>query len=158
VIIGTLMCIGYFAAPERAVVSAPAAQVSAVDVETYVEELPRGEWTEGAFDAEAVELFRQLVHSEVLGELEEAVATAAGEAASRQVDLHTDAQLSEFNGRRLIFVFFSAPGLARGVNAIGVVGDSLMNVACVNEAGQSIELEHGACLERLQEAFPAPHL
>jgi hypothetical protein len=120
-----------------------------------VDRVPRGEWTESAFDDEAAEQFRLSVHASVLTELEGEMTKAAGASASGPVDLHADAQLSEFNGRRIILVFFSASALTRGVSAAGIVGDSLVAVTCVREGVRSVPLDEGSCFERLQEAYPA---
>ena len=154
-IISGMLIIGHFvreASDDSSTVNpAPTKDV----VEVHVEHLPRGNWTENAFDDSAAERFRVIVQENVLRQLEAAMDQAGSTSVPQPIDLSTEAQISDFNGRRIIVVYMSSPSLLRGVTTIGVVGDNLVQVTCMSEQGRSIALDRGPCFEGLQEAYEA---
>jgi uncharacterized membrane protein len=155
VIYFALLGIGYMA-PERLDSSAqPQVARPERTIETNVDRLPRGEWTEDAFDEESVEQLRERVHANVLENIQRDLERAGHETTTTAIGLHSEGEVTEFNGRGLLVVTYGAPTLMRGVLAFGIVGDEAVALTCYSEGVGSVSLMRlRPCRDRLRELFP----
>ena len=74
-----------------------------------------------------------------------------------ELDLHveSDVEVTEFKGRRVVFVHLAIPGVSRATVATGLVGDETVQVKCIATGAAIAPLESKECRSQLEAAFPA---
>ena len=153
IVMGALIYLGIRQAPPTASYVVPADQASIPRIMTRIARSPCDGCTNESFDAKVANEVREELAADFLARMKNAARESGQDSES--LNVQSDLELNEFNGRQLIIIHLAIPGVSRAVVAMGLVGEETVEVRCVTETEAAISLASGACLEGLQAAFPA---